>query len=146
MTRDTTDGRDFEQVVSIALHRSGQRHGFVARSQQIVGGKPGGGQHRVDWELIALADANRRGLVSCKFQNKQGTAEEKIVYEVIKLLYAMEQDARYAHGWLAIGGIGWSPGLLDFVSRDLPVWIPRMKGAVTILAGADTVLSFDFTL
>ena len=58
---------------------------------------------------------------------------EKIAYEVIKLLSAMEHDPRYIHAWIAMGGTGWSESILGFVSTgEIQKWIPAMVGKVTI--------------
>ena len=98
-----------------------------------MGKKPGGGNHRVDWEIYKLGDPLTRGLISCKFQKASGTAEEKIAYEVIKLLHSMKEDSRFKKSWIVMGGDGWSVGMKEFVRKDLPKWIPEMKEKVFIL-------------
>lgn len=146
MTRDTTVGNDFEQMVRVALERSARANSFSVEHQKLIGIKPGGGKHRVDWELIDQGDPNIRGLVSCKYQGKSGSAEEKVAYEVIKLLDAMAKDARYRRSWIAIGGQGWSAGILAFIYEDLPKWVPAMSGRVVPILGADKLLNFEFRL
>lgn len=118
---------------------------MVAVPQITVGIKPGGGNHRVDWEISKRDNINIRGLISCKFQGTSGTAEEKIAYEVIKLLHAMKQDNRYLHGWVVMGGDGWSPGMRNFVSDHLQEWIPEMKSKITIL-NTDQLINTDINL
>ena len=93
--RDTTTGSDYENIVELCIKRSCERNKLEARSQSVIGKKPGGGKHRVDWEIYKLDNPNIRGLISCKFQSTSGTAEEKIAYEVIKLLHAMKIGSRY---------------------------------------------------
>ena len=141
MTRDTSTGSDFEEIVERAVLRSGRTYNFHAKSQVNVGPKPGGGSHRIDWELIDSLDENIRGLVSCKFQRTSGTAEEKIAYEVIKLMHTMKFDPRYVHGWIAMGGDGWSPGMKEFVKSELESWIPEMKSKITIIQSTDELLT-----
>jgi hypothetical protein len=95
--------------------------------------KPGGGRHRVDFEIVSLRDDNIRGLFSCKYQKGGGTTDEKIAYEVIKLLSAMKLDSKYKHSWIALGGKGWSNSIKRFITEGhIEEWIPEMKGRVTI--------------
>ena len=144
--RDTTTGSDFEDIVEKAVVRFGKKNNFTGNPQQKVGEKPGGGNHVVDWELVDNEDENIRGLVSCKYQGTSGTAEEKIGYEVIKLLHTMSTDPRYKHGWIAMGGNGWSPGMRRFVQEELPKWIPAMKDKITIVDSTDWILTNGFSL
>jgi len=144
--RDTTTGGDFEDIVEKAVMRSGKKNKFSGKPQQRVGEKPGGGKHVVDWELIDDEDENVRGLVSCKYQGTSGTAEEKIGYEVIKILHTMKIDPRYKHGWIAMGGTGWSDGMRSFVKEELPKWIPEMVGKVTVIDSTDEILTKGFSL
>lgn len=144
--RDTTTGSDFESIVETAVLRFGARHGYTGLSQRVVGQKPGGGDHRIDWELVDNSDPDYRGLVSCKFQSSSGTAEEKIAYEVVKLLHTMEHDSRYRRAWIAMGGTGWSPGIRRFVKDELVKWIPAMGGKITIVDSTDEILSAGFKL
>jgi hypothetical protein len=118
---------------------------MIAIPQVTVGIKPGGGMHRVDWELSSIDNSNIRGLVSCKFQGTSGTAEEKIAYEVIKLLHTMKQDSRYVRSWIVMGGDGWSTGMRSFVINHLHEWIPEMQKRITIL-NTDQLLNADMKL
>jgi hypothetical protein len=132
-TRDTTTGSSYEAIIEICIKRSCEKFNLEALGQSIIGEKPGGGRHRVDWEIYKRDSPQVRGLISCKFQGTSGTAEEKIAYEVIKLLYAMKKDNRYVKSWIVMGGDGWSPGMRNFISKDLFEWIPAMRGSVNIL-------------
>jgi hypothetical protein len=114
-------------------------------SQSTVGEKPGGGKHRVDWEIYKTSDPNFRGLISCKFQGTSGTAEEKIAYEVIKLLHTMKTDSRFKKSWIIMGGDGWSPGMRLFVTNHLYEWIPSMLQKIEILT-TDQLLNTNLKL
>lgn len=131
--RDTTTGSDYEDIVELCIKRSCERNKLEAKSQSFIGKKPGGGKHRVDWEIYKLDNPNIRGLISCKFQSTSGTAEEKIAYEVIKLLHAMKIDSRYVKSWIIMGGDGWSDGIREFTKSELSNWIPQMKGKIVII-------------
>lgn len=145
MARDTTTGSAYEEIVETCLKRASKRNGFDAFPQRNVGLKPNGGSHRIDWELVDQSDENIRGLVSCKYQGTSGTAEEKIAYEVIKLLFTMKIDPRYKHGWLVMGGDGWTNGMKVFVNSDLKLWIPEMAGKVSIFT-TDQLINAEIKL
>ena len=145
MARDTTTGSDYEAIIRTCIDRSCRKNSMTARTQIVIGNKPGGGKHRIDWELTSENDPNLRGLVSCKFQKTSGTAEEKIAYETIKLLHAMEVDPRYSHSWIIMGGMGWSPGIRRFTKSELSKWIPKMAGKITFLT-TDELVSTEIKL
>jgi len=146
MPRNTTSGKYYEETVQRAIERSCRKNGLTAIRQQRVGTSPSGRRHVVDWELILDADDQVRGLVSCKFQDSAGTAEEKVPYEVLKLLYAMETDERYKRAWIVLGGKGWTVGLKSFYEKELKNWIPAIKDRIVVVPDTDTLLSTDLSL
>jgi hypothetical protein len=146
VARDTTTGSAFEGVIEAAIKRSCEKNNMKANAQVNVGDKPGGGKHRIDWELVDKNDENVRGLVSCKTQSTSGTAEEKIAYEVIKLLYSMKIDSRYQHGWIVLGGTGWSHSMKKFVESELKHWVPAMENKITIFMSTDELVSKGISL
>ena len=146
MSRDTTTGSQFESIVESVIKRSCEKHNMKALPQVTVGDKPGVGRHRIDWELVDKNDENIRGLVSCKSQNTSGTAEEKVAYEVIKILHSMKVDSRYMHGWIILGGTGWSHSMRSFIEKDLSNWVPAMKGKITIFMSTDELMTKGISL
>jgi hypothetical protein len=143
--RDTTTGSNYESIIEMCIKRSCEKNSLSAFPQSTVGEKPGGGRHRVDWEIFRTTEPNFRGLISCKYQGTSGTAEEKIAYEVIKLLYSMKMDTRYKKSWIIMGGEGWSPGMREFVNFHLVEWIPEMLDRVEILT-TDQLISTDLKI
>ena len=143
--RDTTTGSNYESIIEMCIKRSCEKNQLSAISQATVGEKPGGGKHRVDWEIFRTSEPNFRGLISCKFQGTSGTAEEKIAYEVIKLLHSMRTDSRYKKSWIIMGGEGWSTGMRMFVKEHLSEWIPEMKDKVEILT-TDQLISANLAI
>lgn len=143
--RDTTTGSNYESIIEMCIKRSCEKNDLSAFPQSTVGDKPGGGRHRVDWEIFRTTEPNLRGLISCKYQGTSGTAEEKIAYEVIKLLHSMKMDPRYKKSWIIMGGEGWSPGMREFVNFHLVEWIPEMRDKVEILT-TDQLISADLKL
>lgn len=144
-SRDTTTGSNYEAIIEMCIRRSCEKNGLEAISQTNIGTKPGGGKHRVDWEIIDKQDPSSRGLISCKYQGTSGTAEEKMAYEVIKLLYTMKVDPRYKKSWIIMGGEGWSAGMREFIKNHLSEWIPGMRDKVEILT-TDQLINTNLNL
>ncbi len=146
MPRNTASGKFYEDTVERAIRQSCLANNLSAKSQQTIGTSPSGRKHRVDWELISNGDPNIRGLVSCKVQITGGTAEEKVPFEVIKLIHAMDTDTRYKKAWIVLGGKGFTPGLKEFYQLRLHEVIPKMKDRVFIIADTDTLISTNLSL
>ena len=132
--RDTSTGYVLEAMVLPALERGG----YQVKKQQEVARRPGGGRHKVD--LVAQRPGEDAAvLVSLKWQQVSGTAEQKVPFEAICLVEAIEQSqGHYRKAYLVLGGQGWS--LRDFyVGGGLEEYIPRMHGIVEILTLEDFV-------
>jgi hypothetical protein len=87
-------------MVLPALNRGGYAH----HEQVHVGTRCGGGVHKVD------AVATRSGqdvLVSLKWQQTGGTAEQKVPFEVMCLADAIRAK-QGARAYLVLGGDGWT--------------------------------------
>jgi len=79
------------------------RGGYSCAKQVVVGTRCGGAAHKVD----AVAEKNgQRTLVSLKWQQTGGTAEQKVPFEVMCLADAVR--AKHAtRAYLVLGGDGW---------------------------------------
>jgi hypothetical protein len=99
-SRGTGTGAVLEQMIVPALISGGYR---VAR-QSRIGTRPGGRYHVVD--IVAVRD-DRKILVSLKWQQVSGTAEQKVAFEAICLIEAMG-SGDYAKAYIVLGGEGWS--------------------------------------
>src|SRR5262245_56700814 len=78
--------------------------GYAYKTQQHIGKRLGVGKHMID--VVANKD-DRTILVSMKWQQVSGTAEQKVPYEVICLMEALESK-EYAKAYLVLGGDKWS--------------------------------------
>ncbi len=129
MPGNTRTGGVLEQMILPALDRGGYRH----RSQIAIGDRLGCGRHVVD----AVADKDgREFLVSVKWQQVAGTAEQKVPFEVICLLDAIERGP-YSKAYLVLGGEGWKlrqfyvgGGLNRFLSVEDRVEVVTLEGFV----------------
>ena len=102
--RDTRTGTVLEQMILPALNKGG----YIYKTQVNIGRRPGGKKHVVD----VIAERNKdKILISLKWQQISGTAEQKVPFEVICLSHALRQGV-YNKAYLVLGGTGWS--LRDF--------------------------------
>lgn len=127
--RDTRTGGVLEAMVLPAL-----KHGGYAYQTQVkVGERPGGRTHKVD---AVVEKGKRKWLVSLKWQQVGGTAEQKVPYEVICLAEAVERGG-YAKAYLVLGGEGWklrqfyvSGGLSKYLRNSDRVEVVTLEGFV----------------
>ena len=94
MTRDTTTGTNYETEVENLLEDYSEH---TVESQVMVGTKRNGGKHYCDIVL------NEDELISLKYQRVQGTAEEKIPFEFMKLQHAID-DYGYKSATIVVAG------------------------------------------
>lgn len=105
--KGTTTGGILEQLILPALNHGG----YGWKTQVCIGEKPSGGRHQVD---VIASKESVLILVSCKWQQVSGTTEQKIPFEVICLIRAMESKL-YERAYIVLGGEGWT--LRDFYVR-----------------------------
>jgi PD-(D/E)XK nuclease superfamily protein len=98
--RNTRTGGVLERMILPALDQGG----YSYRIQVNIGQRLGCGQHLVD--VVAEKDGPPF-LVSMKWQQVSGTAEQKVPFEVICLLEALE-SGDYSKAYLVLGGEGWT--------------------------------------
>ena len=97
--RDTRTGGVLERMVLPALERGGYSFG----TQVNLGQRLGGGRHFVD---AVVEKDGQSFLLSVKWQQVSGTAEQKVPFEVICLSEALEAGP-YSKAYLVLGGEGW---------------------------------------
>lgn len=102
MPRDTTTGGVLERLVLPALEHGGYQY----HEQEVIGTRPGGHKHKVD---VLVWSPDKAFLVSVKWQQVSGTAEQKVPFELICLAEAvLKSEGRFAKAYLVLGGDGWS--------------------------------------
>ncbi|MDT7809816.1 MAG: hypothetical protein QOJ70_3629 [Acidobacteriota bacterium] len=100
--RDTRTGGVLENMVLHALSLGE----YTYTNQVVIGTRPGGRKHKVD--TIAEKDGQRI-LVSLKWQQVGGTAEEKVPFEVICLMDAVRKsNGEFIKAYVVLGGDGWT--------------------------------------
>ncbi len=129
MSRNTRTGLVLERMVLPALEQGG----YSYRVQSKLGKRFGISSHVVD----AVAEKNgKQILISVKWQQVSGTAEQKVPFEIICLLEAIEAGP-YEKAYLVLGGEGWkfrqfftSGGLTKYLSYADRVEIVTLEGFV----------------
>lgn len=97
--RNTRTGGVLEAMVLPALTQGG----YSYKTQQNIGERVGVGHHFVD--VVASKDGDDI-LVSMKWQQVGGTAEQKVPFEVICLIEAIDAGG-FKKAFLVLGGEGW---------------------------------------
>lgn len=98
--RNTNTGGVLEAMILPALTRGG----YAPEQQVKIGARCGGGVHKVD--AVALK-GDERILVSLKWQQTGGTAEQKVPFEVMCLADAV-RAGHAVRAYLVLGGDGWT--------------------------------------
>lgn len=127
----TRTGGVLEDMVLPALRHGGHE----CKVQERVGLRLGLGAHKVD--VVATKDG-RSILVSVKWQQVSGTAEQKVPFEVICMLHAMDSaPGLFAKAYVVLGGEGWklrgfytSGGLASYIDYAERVEILTLEGFV----------------
>jgi hypothetical protein len=112
--RDTRTGGVLEAMILPALTRGGYNY----QTQHRIGQRLGGGIHKVD--VLAKKDG-KRYLVSLKWQQKGGTAEQKVPFEVICLADAVAMGG-YDGAFLVLGGVDHMAGDRLTKTKSSPGW------------------------
>lgn len=106
--RDTRTGDVLEKMVLPALESGG----YTYRKQVQIGARPGGRKHKVD--VLAEDSRGNEFLISMKWQQTSGTAEQKVPFEVICLAETVLADPK-RKAYLVLGGGGWT--LREFYTK-----------------------------
>ena len=113
-----------------------EKFGYAVTEQVQVGTRPNGGKHKID---IVATREGKSYLISLKWQQSSGTAEQKVPYELICLSEAMKQSrGQHAAAYLVLGGEGWtlkkfylSGGLDRHMNLDQKVTLLSAKDFLT---------------
>lgn len=98
-SRDTGTGSVLEKMILPALEAGGYDYDVRVK----VGRRLGQGTHIVD---VVIRKNGKSSLVSLKWQQVSGTAEQKIPFEVICLASTLE-ESEHDRAYLVLGGEGW---------------------------------------
>lgn len=114
MPRNTGTGAVLEQMVLPALEMGG----YLVERQVLLTERLGGGRHYGD---IVASKENERIVISLKWQQASGTAEQKVPYEFMCLADVLAKDDSIQKAYIVIGGDGWTKH--KFFLNDLNEWV-----------------------
>ena len=114
MPRNTRTGAVLEQMVLPALEMGG----YSVERQVLLTERLGGGRHYGD---IVASKENERIVISMKWQQASGTAEQKVPYEFMCLADVLAKDDSIQKAYIVIGGNGWTKH--KFFLNDLNDWV-----------------------
>src|SRR5690242_13557146 len=98
--RNTTTGAVLEAMILPALERGG----YEWRTQVETGTRPGGRRQLID---AVATKGDQSILISLKWQQTSGTAEQKVPFEVMCLADSVRAGAGI-RAYLVLGGDGWT--------------------------------------
>lgn len=105
--RDTSTGLVLEQTIIPSLNHGG----YIYDTQVNVGNRLGGRRHVVD--VLAEDSKGNKIIISLKWQQVSGTAEQKVPFEAMCLAETiLTSGGKYQKAYIVLGGEGWS--LRDF--------------------------------
>ena len=108
--RDTSTGLVLEQMILPSLRHGG----YTYETQVNIGQRLGGGRHVVD--VLAEDSEGNTIIISLKWQQVSGTAEQKVPFEAMCLAETiLSGDNDYQKAYLVLGGGGWK--LREFYTK-----------------------------
>lgn len=143
VARSTTTGHSYRDLIAEYIHRQYADHGLVVYREVNLGKTIIGKDRQIDVFVVRPSD-QKAIAIECKFQDVQGTADEKIPYALDDLA------ALWVPGILVYAGRGWSRGVLHqleasrlaaYCLPDRPA-LPRSKATREL----DYVLAATFGL
>jgi hypothetical protein len=108
--RNTTTGGVLEAMILPALKRGG----YTYLTQHRIGERFGGGKHVAD---VVAEKGGQKYLLSLKWQQSSGTAEQKVPFEVISLAEAVRAGA-FSKAYLILGGTDSAKGSMGWKLRQ----------------------------
>jgi hypothetical protein len=137
---NTDSGPSFKSVVGEILGGKGGLR--VVRNADLGG--VSGVRGKFDFRLSAAGEFRRYAVMSCRSQTVGGTAQEKVPFEVIRMLRLMRADENCVRGWLVLGGTGWGEGVLRFFRLELGDYLVGMRGRVVVISTDELLTMKDF--
>ena len=131
MARNTQTGKVMEEMMIHALEFGG----YEIETQVRIGERLGGGKHYAD---ILARKGNSKIIISSKWQQTSGTAEQKVPYEYMCLANAVNTTDLADYGYIVLGGNGWTKDgfflneLHEWVNNDANIRVIRLEDFVAL--------------
>lgn len=142
MSAQTASGKTLENMLAAALRHQGYRWLEQVRVPNSLAGR----QHTVDFVVIIpkVVTFPEVVLVSLKWQGSSGTVEEKVPFEVVRLVHLLSQNEltvqkgskskknftetklRPQKAYVVLAGNGWNQSLKNwYISGGLQAYLPH---------------------
>jgi len=109
--RGTRTGTNMERMIEPALRFN--NYSFV--KQVYIGQQLFGNRYKADF---VVGDK----IISLKWQQVPGTAEQKLIYEIATLVKIIDgSGGRFTKAYVVYGGNGFSPGALNYMQHNMHV-------------------------
>ena len=109
--RGTRTGTNMERMIATALGFN--NYSFV--KQVYIGQQLFGNRYKADFIV-------NDKIISLKWQQVSGTAEQKLIYEIATLIKIIDgSGGRFTKAYLIYGGNGFSPGALNYMQHNMHV-------------------------
>jgi len=109
--KGTRTGTNMERMIATALGFN--NYSFV--KQVYIGQQLFGNRYKADFIV-------NDKIISLKWQQVSGTAEQKLIYEIATLIKIIDgSGGRFTKAYLIYGGNGFSPGALNYMQHNMHV-------------------------
>jgi len=109
--KGTRTGTNMERMIATALGFN--NYSFV--KQVYIGQQLFGNRYKADFIV-------NDKIISLKWQQVSGTAEQKLIYEIATLIKIIDgSGGRFTKAYVVYGGNGFSPGALNYMQHNMHV-------------------------
>jgi len=109
--KGTRTGTNMERMIAAALGFNNYRF----EKQVYIGQQLFGNRYKADFIV-------NDKIISLKWQQVSGTAEQKIIYEIATLIKIIDgSGGRFTKAYIVYGGNGFSPGALNYMQHNMNV-------------------------
>jgi len=109
--KGTRTGTNMERMIAAALGFNN----YSFEKQVYIGQQLFGNRYKADFIV-------NDKIISLKWQQVSGTAEQKIIYEIATLIKIIDgSGGRFTKAYIVYGGNGFSPGALNYMQHNMNV-------------------------
>ena len=128
--RGTRTGKVHEKLIQQALL---ENYPGAFKEQVVVGNDLFGNKYKADFVL------NDEIIMSAKWQQTRGTAEQKVDYEIITLVKILKENPKYKKAYIIISGTGYTKKAKDFYLNQKHVEYIKEGNLIEIISFEDFV-------
>ena len=109
--KGTRTGTNMERMIASAL----EFNNYKFKKQVFIGQQLFGNRYKADFIV-------NDKIISLKWQQVPGTAEQKLIYEIASLIKIIEESkGKFTKAYIVYGGNGFSQGALNYMQHNMHV-------------------------